>query len=144
MRDSATYLIGHASTPGVPETRRFLSRNDVPFQWVDVECDPLVELLKGRAVLEGRRYPMALFADGSILEAPERFMLTRYVSHSHTGTPPPVPREDEQAYAATARFKQQLAERVGLPTRPASKTYNVVVVGAGPAGLTAALYCASE
>ena len=51
---------------------------------------------------------------------------------------------DERAYAETARFKQQLAERVGLPTRPSNATYDVVVVGAGPAGLTTALYCASE
>jgi thioredoxin reductase (NADPH) len=144
VRDSTTYLLGRASTPGVPETRQFLSRNGVPFQWVDVDADPLVGLLSGRAELEGRRYPMALFADGSLLEGPERFMLNRYVSHSATGSSPPVAQADERAYAATARFKQQLAERVGLPTRPSNSTYDVVVVGAGPAGLTTALYCASE
>ena len=71
-------------------------------------------------------------------------MLTRYVHHTPTGTTPPVPPEDERAHAETARFKQQLAERVGLPTRPTRETYDVVIVGAGPAGLTAALYGASE
>ena len=144
MRDSTTYLLGRASTPGVAETRQFLTRNGVPFQWVDVDGDPLVQLLKGRAELEDRRYPMALFADGSILEGPERFMLTRYVHHTPTGTTPPVPPEDERAHAETARFKQQLAERVGLPTRPTRDTYDVVIVGAGPAGLTAALNGSSE
>ncbi len=144
MLASSTYLLGRASTPGVPETRQFLTRNGVPFQWVDVDSDPLVELLRGRAELEGRRYPLALFADGSILEGPERFMLTRYVSHTPSADPPPVPPEDERAYAETARFKQQLAERVGLPTRPTTQMYDVLVVGAGPAGLTTALYCASE
>jgi thioredoxin reductase (NADPH) len=144
VRDSTTYLLGQASTPGVPETRQFLNRNHVPYQWVDVDADPLVGLLGGRAVLEGRRYPMALFADGSLLEGPERFMLNRYVRHRATGSSPPVAEADEKAYAATARFKQQLAERVGLPTRPASENYDVAVVGAGPAGLTTALYCASE
>jgi len=142
---STTYILGQASTPGVPQTRQFLTRNGVPFQWVDVDSDPLVGLLGGRAPLEGRRYPMALFSDGSLLEGPERFMLTRYVHHAAPGMPPaPVSQEDEQAYAATARFKQQLAERVGLPSRPTSERYDVVVVGAGPAGLTTALYCASE
>ena len=86
MLGSSTYLLGRASTPGAPETRQFLTRNGVPFQWVDVDSDPLVELLRGRAELEGRRYPLALFADGSILEGPERFMLTRYVSHTPAGT----------------------------------------------------------
>jgi thioredoxin reductase (NADPH) len=142
--ESTTYLLGQASTPGVPETRQFLSRNGVRFQWVDVDADPLVGLLGGRAGLDGRRYPMALFADGSTLEGPERFMLSRNVRATPTGAPSPVSAEDERAYADTARFKQQLAERVGPPTRPARDRYDVAVVGAGPAGLTAALYCASE
>jgi thioredoxin reductase (NADPH) len=144
VRDSTTYLIGRASTPGVLETRQFLARNGVPFQWVDIDSDPLVGLLKGRAQLEGRRYPMALFEDGSTLEAPERFMPNRYVRHMAAGSAPPVTQADEQAYAETARFKQKLAERVGLPTRPSAESYDVAVVGAGPAGLTTALYCASE
>jgi thioredoxin reductase (NADPH) len=104
---------------------------------VDVDADPLVGLLGGRAKLDGRRYPLALFADGSILEGPERFMLTRYVRGMPGGTPSPVPPEDGRAYAETARFKQQLAGRVGLPTRPTRDIYDVVILGAGPAGLRA-------
>ena len=116
----------------------------MPFQWADVEHDPLVHLLGGGPGLADRRYPLVLFADGSILEGPERFMRTRYVQATPTGVPSPVSPEDQRAYAETALFKQQLAERVGLPTRPTRETYDVVVVGAGPAGLTAALYGASE
>src|SRR6185295_15391184 len=40
--------------------------------------------------------------------------------------------------------RAQLAERVGLHTRPAKDLYDLVIVGAGPAGLTAAVYAASE
>ena len=135
---STTYLLGRASTPGVPETRQFLSRNGVPFQWVDVDADPLVGLLSGRAELEGRRYPMALFADGSILEGPSGSCSTATSATPPRACSPPVAQADERAYAATARFKQQLAERVGLPTRPTTRQYDVIIVGAGPAGLTTA------
>jgi thioredoxin reductase (NADPH) len=38
----------------------------------------------------------------------------------------------------------QVAEALGVSIRPAETTYDVVVVGAGPAGLAAAVYGASE
>ena len=39
---------------------------------------------------------------------------------------------------------RELAERVGLQTEPAAVTYDVAVIGGGPAGLAAAVYGASE
>jgi thioredoxin reductase (NADPH) len=39
---------------------------------------------------------------------------------------------------------RELAERLGLQTRPAAVTYDVAVIGGGPAGLAAAVYGASE
>jgi thioredoxin reductase (NADPH) len=38
----------------------------------------------------------------------------------------------------------QLAASMGIPTRPGSGRYDIVVIGAGPAGLAAASYTASE
>jgi thioredoxin reductase (NADPH) len=38
----------------------------------------------------------------------------------------------------------QVAEALGLEVRPAGQVYDVVIVGAGPAGLAAAVYAASE
>jgi thioredoxin reductase (NADPH) len=38
----------------------------------------------------------------------------------------------------------QVAEALGVSIRPAETTYDVVIVGAGPAGLAAAVYGASE
>jgi thioredoxin reductase (NADPH) len=51
---------------------------------------------------------------------------------------------EEEAYRETKLFKHELATRTGLPTRPQHELYDVAILGAGPAGLTAALYAASE
>jgi thioredoxin reductase (NADPH) len=37
-----------------------------------------------------------------------------------------------------------LAEKLGLHTKPAQKSYDLVIIGSGPAGLAAAVYAASE
>src|SRR5438067_1547325 len=60
-----------------------------------------------------------------------------WMAHCHTA-------EDQQAYLETKLFKHELGTRVGLPTRPQHEFYDVAILGAGPAGLTSALYAASE
>jgi thioredoxin reductase (NADPH) len=47
-------------------------------------------------------------------------------------------------YLASALWRTELATRAGLPTRPRRDDYDLIVLGAGPAGLTAAVYAASE
>ena len=54
------------------------------------------------------------------------------------------PFDDEDEERSFLRTRAELAERVGLYARPSLDLYDVAVVGAGPAGLTAALYAASE
>jgi thioredoxin reductase (NADPH) len=46
--------------------------------------------------------------------------------------------------AMTNPSPNELAERIGLKTHASSPTYDVAIVGAGPAGLAAAVYGASE
>jgi thioredoxin reductase (NADPH) len=116
----------------------------VPFQWVDLDDDPLARLLGGDGALAGHRLPCVLFADGSVLEGPERFMRTRFVRGTGDGAATEVSAADQRAHVETARFTTELAARVGLPTRPEHELYDVAILGAGPAGLTAALYAASE
>jgi thioredoxin reductase (NADPH) len=140
-----TYLVGPATAPGIPDLRQFLSRNGVAFQWVDADRDPLVGFLGERpSRFEAIRFPLVIFGDGSTLQGPERYMRTRYVDATRGPGSPTVSADDRRAHLETAQFKHQVATRVGLRTRPEHDLYDVMIVGAGPAGLTAALYAASE
>ena len=91
--------------------REFLSRNQVPYQWIDLDQDAptreLVQLLTGDLT----SLPVVLFPDGSHLVAPTHL---------------------------------ELAAKLGMSTSAQRPFYDVVVVGAGPAGLAVAVYGASE
>lgn len=127
-------IVGRRSTPGVDAALDLLGRNDVPHRWVDLDRGPLAPLLETDTLSAGR-LPLVLFSDGTKLEGPQEY--TELVSGRTEG----VPRE---RYLASARWRAELAARAGLPTTPRDELYDVVIVGAGPAGLTAAVYAASE
>ena len=96
---------------GDHEIRNFLSRNLIPFKWLDPEKNPeALQLLCDRQIDDGK-LPVVLFPDGSSLTQP--------------GT-------------------SDLASKVGLRTQAMQEHYDVVVIGAGPAGLASAVYGASE
>ncbi|MBV9303694.1 MAG: FAD-dependent oxidoreductase [Acidobacteriaceae bacterium] len=96
------------------ETRDFLARNQVPFQWLDAdasqrdaEVSRLVESLGPNEL----KLPLVFFPDGDRLEQPEW---------------------------------QDVAAKLGLRMRAGLEFYDVAIVGGGPAGLAAAVYGASE
>jgi thioredoxin reductase (NADPH) len=93
------------------QVRDFLSRNQVPYVWLDPERDSEAVALMQRYKLDDLKLPALLFADGTSLVQPSQLAL---------------------------------AERVGLSTHAAKDFYDLVVIGAGPAGLAAAVYGASE
>jgi thioredoxin reductase (NADPH) len=103
-----------------------------------------MRVLAPSGALDPVRLPCVLFPDGSILEGPRRFMQLPFVPATEHGAVPRVSDEDQQAYLETKLFKHELATGVGLPTRPQLELYDVAIMGAGPAGLTAALYASSE
>ena len=122
VENGRVYVVGYRSSPHAQDYRDFLERNNVPYQWVDVDENPLARFLGATADVEGVRLPVFIFADGTSLE--------------------PVQDADEDK--SFARTRAELAERVGLRARPSLDLYDTVVLGAGPAGLTAALSAASE
>jgi thioredoxin reductase (NADPH) len=107
-------VIGHRWSLKDHQLRSFLSRNHVPYRWLDAAAsDEAQQLLQERSLDSGdpEVLPVVLFSDGSALVDPEQ---------------------------------ETLAARVGLRTQAAQDFYDIVVVGAGPAGLAAAVYGASE
>ncbi len=104
-------LVGHRWSREAHRLRDFLSRNQVPYQWIDVEADAeaqrLIEEIDGERV----RLPVVVLADGARLSSPS---------------------------------PTDVARSIGLHTRSETRSWDLIIVGAGPAGLAAAVYGASE
>jgi thioredoxin reductase (NADPH) len=103
-------VIGLKWSPQTHAVKDFLARNQIPYQWLDVEIDAEARKLDEQAG-NGKNLPLVLFPDGSCLRDP---------------TP------------------EVVAGRVGLKTRAQMPAYDLAIIGAGPAGLAAAVYGASE
>lgn len=134
MKRNAVTLFGRRGQAAAETARDFLRRNEVPLRWVDLDLDPLAKLLSDREVGTAGQ-PVALFADGSRLEAPQSYV------EAMPGRFDPARTSD---YEVSSRWRAELAARAGLPTRPRHAEYDLFVLGAGPAGLTAAVSAASE
>jgi len=167
--DPVVSMIGSGSAPAMLSARALLVGNRVAHRWIDTDTDPVGRLLAKHAHV-GVERPLAVFADGYQLPAPEEFVdpvpvRDRPAIRMPAG--PPVGREPEhiaavgeqrveiagparrapqhaEAYLMSTRWRSELARRAGLHTQPERELYDVVIVGAGPAGLTAAVYAASE
>ena len=128
-------VISSTAAPASTALRELFTRNGVRHRWIDLDVDPLAQVFDFHRRLDGKRLPVVLFSDGSLLEAPEHY--TEF-----------APDQDDELSMgrawATMLWRNELARRVGLPTEPKREAYDVVVLGAGPAGMTAAVYAASE
>ena len=104
-------LVGRRTSAAGYSIRDFLSRNGVPYEWVEVDdSERATKLLAG----EGARpdlLPVCILPSGTRL-AP-----------------------------ATV---EEVAAGLGMVSAPLSSEYDLTIVGAGPAGLAAAVYAASE
>jgi thioredoxin reductase (NADPH) len=93
------------------QVRDFLSRNRVPYVWLDPEQNAEGVDLLTRFKLDDHKLPVVLFGDGSYLVQPGQM---------------------------------ELANKIGLRTQAEKDFYDLAIIGAGPAGLAAAVYGASE
>jgi thioredoxin reductase (NADPH) len=89
----------------------FLARNQIPYQWLDIDLDTEAKNLV-ESVIDGQlRLPVVFFPDGKTLIDPSI---------------------------------RDVGEKIGLQTKAEKPFYDLIIVGAGPAGLAAAVYAGSE
>ena len=107
-------LLGARWSPKAYELRDFLARNQVPYQWHDIEAvdrDPETRRLLDSLSPDEQKFPLAVFRDGETMQ-------------------------DAKPH--------EVAAKLGLQTRAGLEFYDIAIVGGGPAGLAAAVYGASE
>jgi thioredoxin reductase (NADPH) len=146
-------VIGIRWSPRSYEVKHFLARNGIPYQWLDIESD------------EGRRL-VSLVTSASKGEESGQISNTSVSNISHN-----QPKNDTDNTASLIRSptltllpsslklplvifpdgsymdepsNSGLAEKIGLKTQAQMPFYDLIIIGAGPAGLAAAVYGASE
>ena len=104
-------VVGNRWSERSYDTRMFLARNHVQYQWLELERDAEALRLQGLFGGDEHELPLVVLPDGTVL---------------HGAGP------------------RDIANALGLRTSAESTLYDLVVIGAGPAGLAAAVYGASE
>jgi thioredoxin reductase (NADPH) len=104
-------VVGHRWSDRSHEIKTFLTRNYVPYHWVDVDRDAEGQRLLTLAEAQVDELPLVFVPDHEVLTSPSTL---------------------------------DLAAALGLRTRALQPLYDLCIVGAGPAGLAAAVYAASE
>ena len=104
-------LVGQRASSVGYSIRDFLSRNGVPYEWVDLEDSAGVAALLPEGERGVEQLPVCVLPDGMRL-APATL--------------------------------EGVAAGLGMVSAPSLSEYDLAIVGAGPAGLAAAVYAASE
>ena len=145
-------VIGSRWLPAGHQIREFLSRNHVPYQWLDPGQETLPTVANqaaaagnGAAASNGAAIGNGAAGPGKPLVPPEAHsesarLLAEY--HLDPARLPVVLLPNGESLVEPEI--SQLAEKVGLRTQAERDFYDLVIVGAGPAGLAGAVYGASE
>ena len=104
-------VVGDRWSEQTNEIKTFLTRNYVPYRWLDIERDEDARKLTDLAHATTADLPLVIIPEAETLRAPSTF---------------------------------DLAVALGLRTSAGQPLYDLCIVGAGPAGLAAAVYGASE
>lgn len=104
-------IVGYQWSPRSHQIKDFLSGNLIPYQWLDVESNPIGQELVELNKIDVKTLPAVFFEDGAFLLNPD------------------LP---------------AMGEKTGMRAKASKPLYDVTIIGAGPAGLAAAVYGGSE
>jgi thioredoxin reductase (NADPH) len=104
-------VLGTLWSASCHNVKDLLARNQIPYQWFDIEKDAEAKAIAEGIGREQCHLPLVFFPDGSMLMNPDN---------------------------------RTLAGKVGWQTQASQPFFDLIIIGAGPAGLGAAVYGASE
>jgi thioredoxin reductase (NADPH) len=146
-------VIGLRWSPKSYEVRHFLAGNGIPFQWLDIETDEARRLVS--YVDSTRKGERSDYASTSIPYS-NSASSTRSQSQSQSS---PSTSSLSPSFSSSLNLpvvvfpdgsymdepsNSELAEKIGLKTHALMPFYDLIIIGAGPTGLAAAVYGASE
>jgi thioredoxin reductase (NADPH) len=111
-----TYVVGSRWSPDTHRLKDFLAKSQAPYRWAE---------------------------PGQITDSRVRAALDR-ANAELTGTVDAVAVIFPDGTVLQKPTLEQVADKLGLATLPQRDFYDVIIVGAGPAGLACALYCSTE
>jgi thioredoxin reductase (NADPH) len=111
-----TYVVGSRWSPDTHRLKDFLAKSQVPYRWAEVDG---ISDSRLRAALDNAQTELTETVDSVAVIFADGTVLQK----------PSL---------------EQVAEKLGLATLPQRDFYDVIIVGAGPAGLACALYCSTE
>jgi thioredoxin reductase (NADPH) len=164
-------VIGLRWSPKSYEVKYFLARNGIPYQWLDFEDDEearrLVSYVQSATKNEHSNFinaattttattPGGSFSvlDHNKAENSNNNSVSSIRSEASSLSYPSSVNSSSSLHLPLVIFpdgshmeepsSSELAEKIGLKTRAQMPFYDLIIIGAGPAGLAAAVYGASE
>ncbi|HEX5976396.1 MAG TPA: FAD-dependent oxidoreductase, partial [Nitrososphaeraceae archaeon] len=155
-------IIGLRWSPKSYEVRHFLARNGIPYQWLDIEANEeahhLVSYIDSTSKREHSGSTIATTPSSS------SFSVFDYSKTENNNTTSSIRSTSSSSYLSPLYSSSlnlplvifpdgsymekpsnsELAEKIGLKTHAQMPFYDLIIIGAGPAGLAAAVYGASE
>lgn len=155
-------VIGLKWSPKSYEVKHFLARNGIPYQWIDIETDEGRHLVSYVAsTSKGEQPDHHLSTTTTHISVIDRDQNENNIHNPESLTRSSLSSSQSLSPTNSSSLKlplvifsdgsyidepsnSMLAEKIGLKTRAQMPFYDLVIVGAGPAGLAAAVYGSSE